>query len=554
MNRVTATLALLLSLWVPCVGRAEVSVKNGWDKSGRVTVTSPGRRAVFARETGALVIYSRPGLDGKETARIVPFTRVSTGKKEARKIASCRVVEQDGNGAKLEVAFAAGDKLMKASFTFSASGDLRVAPAGEMQGISILAEIGYGVLPGIVPDDVIYDPAKSSPAGVAVPAENIFVCLLGGEHDILACAWPRGDQKLRLVRAGDRNRPRFRAVELDLDGRPAYLGIISAPGIWHRQKLSPSFMEKDVVIGWRRPFPATWKTQLSESGVMTSYGFTDHEEEIWRPDTGSYTYPVRFEGEKAVFHLGKKIPPEGNAFIYAMEGHEDTPLQFMKRCSEETAGILAGIKERKEYAPPTRLKTNVGYWHCWGTAMVKRTIYKYGMQARERKFLKEHLDNYLDLAASNQGRHQEYVEFAAAMKGRLDSWEKDDAGNKAYLARMQGLLEKMREKFMEPMEGVSPAGLMKEAEDLGDRLRVLLPEEGTESYPEYCHIVARLNDISAGMQEEVGKWFGTGVREWFQEAAYGCADNPGAVKYAQEIRRAIRDMLKVRNWEVIDTP
>jgi hypothetical protein len=552
MNQVMGTLALLLSLWVPGAGHAEVSVTNNWNKSGRVTVTAHGRRAVFARETGAVVIYSRPGPDGKETARIVLFAKVSTGKEEARKIASCTVVEKNESGAKLSVVFSAGDKLMKANFTFSASGDLGVEPADDMQGISVRAEIGYGVLPGIVPDDVIYDPAKSPRAGVTVPAENIFVCLLRGEHDIIACAWPRGDQKLRLVPAADRTR--FKALEIELAGRPAYLSIMSAPGIWHRQKLSSSFMEKDVVIGWRRPFPAAWKTQLLESGVMTSYGFSDHEEDIWRPDTGSYTYPVRFDDEKAVFHLGKKIPPEGYAFIYALEGHEDTPLVFMKRCSEDTAGILAGIRERKEYAPPSRLKINVGYWHCWGTAMVKRTIYKYGMQARERKFLEEHLDNYLDLTASNQGRHQEYVEFAAAMKGRLDSWEKDDAGNRVYLARMQGLLEKMREQFTDPMEGATPAGLMQEAEDLGGRLKVLLPEEGTESYPEYCHIVARLNDISAGMHEEVGKWFGTGVREWFQQAAYGCADDPGAVKYAQEIRRAIRDMLKVRNWEVIDTP
>jgi len=554
MNGFLGTLPLVVGLLAPVAGRADVSVEDGWDKSGRVVVDVRGRRAVVAREPGAVVIYSGKGSAGKEVARIVPF---GPGRAAPRAVASCRVAEKSPAGAKLEVSFSGGGTPLEASFTFSGTGDIEVAPGGGMQGISIRAAIAFGVLPGVVPDDVVYDPAKYPRAQVQVPAESLFVCLLRGENDILACAWPRGDQKLRLIPARDGGTPRFAELVLEQDGRSAYVGVMSAPSIWHRQKLSSAYLEKDVVTGWRRPFDAKWKTQLSESGVPTSFFFADHAEEIWRPDTGSYPYPVRFDGAKAVFHLGKKIPPAGTAFIYALEGHADTPLALMNRCSAETAAIASELTERKDYPPPVRRKINVGYWHCWGTAMVKRTIYRYGMQNRESAFLEEHADNYVDLAVTNQRRHREYIDFADGMRKKLDSWtqdEKDHAGVQAYLKRMGGLLDKMRKRFLEPMEDESPEDYIREADELGKRLKVLVREDGTELYPEYCDIVERLNGISAGMHEDVSKWFGTCGREWFQQAAYACADNPEAVKYAAEIRRAIRGMLKTRSYEVVEEP
>ena len=546
-------LPMLCALLAPAA-RAEVTVDDAWEKNGRLVVEVRGVEAVFARRDGAVVFHLRTAGNRRELARIVPY---GPDKAEPSAVASCKVVERAAGAVRVEAAFpAGGGALLEAVFTFAANGDLEVAPKPGMRGVSIRAPIAWGVLPGVVPDDVVYDPAKHDLPAVHIPAEGAFFCLLRGENDLVALAWLPANQELRLVPAGSKY-PLFKALELDLDGRSAWVGLMTSPGIWHREPLSSTaFMEKSVELKWRRPFPAAWKTQLAESGVPTSFTFANHEEGIWRPDTGSYTYPAWFKGDRAILHLGAKIPPEGDALIYAPDGHELTPLALMKRCSPGTAALLAGIRERRDYLPPRRQKTNVGYWHCWGTAMVKRTVYKYGMQAREGAFLVEHLDNYLDLEESNQARHQQYLDFAAMMRGRLDSWSREagDPALKSYLERMTSLLDRLVVKVKEPMEEMTPADYMKEAEELGRRLKVITAEGGTEDYPEFCHIVERLNSTSAGMHEEVGKWFGTCARDWYQQAAYACVDRPGAVKFARDIRQAIREVFKTRNWEVIDAP
>jgi len=95
---------------------------------------------------------------------------------------------------------------------------------------------------------------------------------------------------------------------------------LRAAGIWHKENLPPALLEKEVAIDWKRPFPAKWKTQLSEAGVKTTFTFRASKGEIWRGVPGSYNYPVWFEEDRALFHLSKKVPPKGAAIIYFLEG------------------------------------------------------------------------------------------------------------------------------------------------------------------------------------------------------------------------------------------
>jgi hypothetical protein len=99
--------------------------------------------------------------------------------------------------------------------------------------------------------------------------------------------------------------------------------------------LKPASLEKDVALTWKRPFAARWKTQLSEGGVKTTYAFRNAKGTVWRGVAGSYDYPAWFDGESAFFHLGKKVPPKGEAIIYFLEGSDSTstvlaPVDVMK--------------------------------------------------------------------------------------------------------------------------------------------------------------------------------------------------------------------------------
>ena len=71
---------------------------------------------------------------------------------------------------------------------------------------------------------------------------------------MLAVTWPEGNQKMRLALEDGRV---IESIDLENDGKSFHLAILDAPGIWHREELKPSYLHKDVAIGWERPFPAT---------------------------------------------------------------------------------------------------------------------------------------------------------------------------------------------------------------------------------------------------------------------------------------------------------
>jgi len=129
---------------------------------------------------------------------------------------------------------------------------------------------------------------------------------------------------------------------------------LSAPGIWHKEELLPSYLERDVAINWKRPFPAKWVTQLSEAGVKTTFKFRESKlKRIWRGVIGSYIYPVWFNGDNAFYRLGKKIPPKGESIIYCLERKDtpisvSTPVDIMKgTLGRQTCDTILDVAGRK---------------------------------------------------------------------------------------------------------------------------------------------------------------------------------------------------------------
>src|SRR5204862_3723507 len=132
--------------------------------------------------------------------------------------------------------------------------------------------------------DLILSATEYPSAGtVHLPAENLFVGLLRGESHEFVMTWPKGNQQLRLNFADEPQGKRvIESVDFDTDGQSIYLAALSAPGIWHREELKPTYLEKDVAMTWKKPFAAKWKTQLTEAGVRTTFAFRESKGQIWR--------------------------------------------------------------------------------------------------------------------------------------------------------------------------------------------------------------------------------------------------------------------------------
>jgi len=237
--------------------------------------------AVFRSKKGRVAVQSKPGSSRNK----VEFVPLRLRGKPAT-IADIGILQNTGNEAALEVSFSAGQTGddVSAVFSFASSEIVGIKPDENMKGITLFSPIEYGVLPDFIADDLIFDPAEyPSTDTLSVPSENLFLGLLEGQSNMLVVTWPAGKQQMKLL-LGDKE-PKHRLIEsLDFenDGKSIYLALLAAPGIWHKEELKPSYLEKDVAVTWKRPFPAKWKTQLLEAGVKTTYTFRESRNKIWR--------------------------------------------------------------------------------------------------------------------------------------------------------------------------------------------------------------------------------------------------------------------------------
>jgi hypothetical protein len=307
---------------------------------GDAVVENRNVAAVFSSAKGRVAIYSKANAQentglGKKILEFAPLLT----KSQPAKISRCEILHNAGDEVVMEISFSVpgSGEDVSVLVTFGKNEIVEIKPSAKLKGISLVSPLDYGVVPGFVGDDLIINPVEYPSADtLSIPAENIFVGLLNQGTDELVMTWPTGKQQMRLRLANDPHERRtIESIDFDNDGQSLYLAPLSAPGIWHREELKPASLEKDVALTWKRPFAARWKTQLSEGGVKTTFAFRHAKGTVWRGVAGSYDYPAWFAGENAFFHLGKKVPPKGEAIIYFLEGSDTpptvlTPVDVMK--------------------------------------------------------------------------------------------------------------------------------------------------------------------------------------------------------------------------------
>ena len=517
------------------LAQSKTSAPSGWDNDGRLVVENKKITAVFDREDGTLLVYMKSQSGNKGSMRIAPF---SSQDRKADKIVSCKILESGGGRSAVEVSFSAGRMEIRASLFFGEDGAIEIKPVKNLKGISIVSAMEYVVVPSRIMDDLIYDPKKfPAESELYLPSEQMFMGLLEGGDGILVCTWPGGSQKMKLLlEPGKTQDGMFKSFDIELDDKSAWFGILAAPGIWHAEELLPSYLEKDVGIEWERPFAAKWKTHLVEDGgVETAYSFRDKKETSWRAGLGTILYPVWFQDERAFFHLSKKFPPVGQVLIYPLEGHKNTPLEFATRC----IGDISSLRTRKGLQRPEPV---TGMAPCDGHDYMTR-VFRMGLQTREKQFLWETLDDFMALTSVHAKRLLQYHNFIERMNAKLEAWrERGTPELRSFLDKMKCDLEKVSEEHSQRMGDMTAPELLRYQTEGIETLKALVEEEGLEVYPEAAFLIEE-NHLSVSLTEGVAVGVGGQVREWARQAAYRCAHNAAAVKYAEEIRKKIREHL-----------
>lgn len=539
----TKWLVSCLSLLSCAVASGEIAVHDDWVQAGRVTLEGDAWGARVDKGGDALVVSSRG-----QFMRVRPF---AAGEAGAGELAACEVVSTDSAAeAEVRAVFAAGGNETAARFRFTSYGTLRVTPGAGMEGVYIECPMQVGVLPGRQLEDALYRPEEyPGLERLHVPSENWFLGLVRGNGAMVACAWPEGGQTVALLLEDEGSARLAKTIAIAMDGKDLYLELIAAPGIWHKEKLELASLEKDATLDWKRPFNATYKTQLlmrAESDARRTFHSRDGQGRQWRPEIGSFKMPLWFDGDRALMHLGKRIPPRGSAIIYPMDDGGSTLMGFLRRTP--IAEMIAERNKERGLPEGPGHATNVGFNACWGTYLLRHTVYAFGVQEREKEFLSEHIGYLSDRVAMTQIRNATYTAFIDRMEDTLGVWlEAEKRPNaRAYLERMAQHLDRVGEGHRQQMDMYgynTPEAHVAHAGRNAARLKELFETPGPEAFPECYDLVDEFNRLSWGHSEDTGMRFSMLTRPWAQDAAAGCADNPEVLEYARAIRAGLRDAL-----------
>ncbi len=496
-------------------------------------------------------------------------SRFEIGDPRFKGISRCTILQNTGDDVALEVSFSTGAKGgdVSAILAFGKTPIVEIRPAETMKGVSLLSSIEYGVLPGFVGDDLVLAPGQYPSDNVLdAPCENLFLGLLKGQNSMLVMTWPKGKQqmKLGLSKQGQEGRVegvppsnrgqdardtgRFiESIDFDNDGQSLYLALLEAPGIWHREPLGVAYLEKDVAGKWKRPFPAKWVTQLWEGDVRTTYTFrTAPAGTVWRGVAGMYNYPLWFNGDAAWYHLGKKVLPKGESIIYFLEGKDTpasilTPVDIMKatlgRQMCDSILDLAGQKLRTHHR---RGALGIRRACTCGCTEAIEAVFKAGQEIEKKEYIEGAVGDMVYFVTRHVERLNEYRAFADDMTKFLRATGDSRPELKTYVDSLIQIVQRVPELYEVQKENIKS---LEYADELSRKTLALLQKKDPKNLPT-CLDLGKDWRGMGGAQDGVLAEYHIIVRKLFQEAGYGCLNQPKAVDVARELRSRCRQCLR----------
>jgi hypothetical protein len=498
----------------------------------------------FLSGKGRVVIYSKTDFSEKKV-ELVPLQL----KTRSASITNCRILQNTGNEATLEVAFAGAEKEERLSAIFSCSKKeiVEIKPVENMEGISLLSQIEYGIAPDFIADDLIFNAKEySSTNTLHIPLDNLFLGLLKGQNSVLVVTWPHGEQQMRLILGNNQEKPCFiESVDFENDSKSFYLALLDAPNIWHKEQLKPSYLEKDITTTWKRPFPAKWITQLSEAGVRTTYRFRGFRGGI-RREIGWYTYPVWFEGENTIYSFGKKIPPKGESLVYFLEKKGtpisvSTPVDIMKEAlGRQTCDTILDIPGRVLRTHHRRPGVTIPFACTCGFTQYLKKIFEEGQEVKKKELVEETVDDMVFFVTRIRERINEYKDFANNMMEFLELKRKSHPDLKPFLDSVERIAQEILQDYGRTEEHMKTSDYV---DELARKTKALTQKKYPKNLPTMLDLGKKWTGIG-GAQDSFLARLHRMTRNLFQEAGYGCVNQPEAMEIAREIRNRCRKCLR----------
>jgi len=512
--------------------------------TGDAAVENEHLLAVFSSSEGKAIIYSTAD-HAEKKVEVLPLEL----RAEPAKITRCGVLQNSGDEAVLEVVFS-GEKTGKnlsIIFSFGKKCIVEIHPSQNVNGIRLVGPIRYGVVPDFLSDDLILDPREYPLLETLhVPSVNVFVGLLEGENDVLTVTWPDGKQRVRLITDRKQRGPGLiESVDIENDGKSVFLAVLSASGIWHEEVLKASYLEKDMSVTWKKPFPAKWITQLMEDGVKTTYTFQEiRPERFWRGNVGFYPYPAWFQDGTTYYRLGKKIPPKGKSLVYSLErkgtpSSVSTPVDVMKdTLGGQVCSTLLDVEGR-------RLRSHIRKDAVIGAATCEVTdgmqpVFEAGEEVQRKEYIHGGVDDMVYFIARQRQRIEEYQDFAGRMMDYLDKTGKARPDLKTFIDQTRTITQEIIQEHDSQKENMKTLAY---ADELARETKALTLKKDPGNLAHYNDLKMRWRRVG-GTQDTLVCKFHTITRKLFQQAGYGCVDRPEAIGVADQIRNLCKQCLR----------
>jgi hypothetical protein len=522
--------------------------KNEWkhlptgisEPKGDLILENAHLTVAFCSKIGKVIVYSRLG---QKRAEIIPIQL----KDKEINITDCKVLENTKDKVTVESHFVTNEMNIPVTFSFGKKQIMEIK--SDKSGMSISSPIEYGIVPNFISDDLIFNPNDyPSKKTLYLPSENLFLGLLSGNDNMLFITSP-DKQEIRFIL--DKSQV-FQSIEFE--NKDIYLSLLEAPGIWHKEQLKPTYLESDIAINWKRPFPAKWITQLYEDNVKTTYYFKESEPKddgFWRAAVGNYKYPVWFQGEKAFFHLSKKIPPKGDAIVYFLERRGtpvsiSTPIDIIKETLDPQTynRILdpAGRRNRSLTRPDCTIDTAT----CAVTNGIMH-VFEAGDEVTKSEYIKGGTKDMIYFLGRENDRAMEYQEFANDMIKFLNETKKNKPDQTPFLDKIEDIAKELIAAYENQKENLKDQDYAKK---LADKTIALTQQKSTDNLAAFKRLKEEWTGMG-GSVDDINRILHTTTRKLFQEAGYDCVDQPETVTIAEEIRKmAIKCLRNPGGYEI----
>jgi len=518
---------------------------RGYSFQGDVLVENQYIVAVFQTGKGRVLIC----LKADPKCQMLEFIPRVPGK-AALKMTDCRILQNTGDELALNVVFAVAGTAapLSAVFAFDRTEIVAIQPGETMTGMSLLGPMAYGIVPSFIGDDLIFDPRQYPLVNkLHIPLENLFLGLLEGENSMLVLTRDQGRHAVSLVLDGDAQQGRYvKSISLDSDGKSVYLALLHAPGIWHREALQASFLEKDVPINWKKPFAAKWVTQLLEAEVPTTFTFRESKGKIWRGVIGGYSYPVWFDKENTFYRLSKRIPPQGESLIYFLERNHTpasvtAPVDILKATlGRQTSDTILDLPGRTLRSHHRRAEAGIRRACTCGCTAAIEVVFKAGEEVKKKAYVEGAVDDMVYFVEQHMQRIQEYQDFAKHMLEFLQQNRQSTPGLKSYLGALEPIAMQIKQEHQRLREKIKTVAYTKE---LARNTKALTQAKKPGNQAACLALGVKWRQMGGAQDYLLGQCHSL-TRRLFQAAGYTCVKHPRAVAIAYEIRARCRSCLR----------